>query len=283
MSSDSSSIPNNEKDQFKRIQNRLETTSNDKLESVINSLLPKIIPMLQGGSSIVDGLKQETMDTHIMPILDIAYERILSVQDIKLPVLELLQLIQFKNAKIVCDTSIKFVDIVVTNQNCRLHSTEYINDMCRVIVSSLIEFPVNSFQSHSLCYYAYKLLDKCVDICMMSKATTDTPLPPSLSSLPVPSTAISLTSITAITSVLGDWFFDLSLLQNVVIKDAVGSITPGLSVDRLNRMTCKRTQWNLVDIKSLKLSLIKTFSKPWLLPCHIIPILLSFVCGRPRC
>ena len=266
-------VGDSEKEQFKRIQSRLETTTNDKLENVINSLLPKIIPMLvdsNQSSSLQPINSDKNNNDFLIPILNIAFERIQTIPDLKLPVKELLDLVSSSQPEIVSYEAIRFLDIGIMKLKTPSYTDEYINDCVHIILSCIKEFPTFHFkQSYSLLFYAYKFLSKCA--LLISTTTNTTSTSSSTATRIVDKTILEVEDLT----ILSDWLFDLTLLQTALVKDAVGSIIPGLSHDRIVRLTSKQTVWAPAEIKQFKLTLITSLGKPWLPTQYILPTLLS--------
>jgi len=79
---------------------------------------------------------------------------------------------------------------------------------------------------------------------------------------------------------LGDYLLDVSLLQRPLSVEGsaiVGSVQPGLSASRVERLTCKRKTWPMESINKLKLSLIELVPDQVLLTSQ--SVLLSIICS----
>jgi hypothetical protein len=220
-----------------RIHDRLLATSNENVLNVLNALLPKVIPLSN----------QDELREKVLQILSVASRRIKSA-DLKLNLINLLRLVHADYLPYACNLAITFLDFAITN---RLINEEGIG---QVILNSIQSFPAFSVQSNALCYYSLYMIQD-------------------LSNVP---TEI-LSNCTKALHILGDYMIDVCLLQLCLEKDKVGSIQSGLSIERVNRLTLKRSVWSSVHIKEAKLNLIDNISKKWLpLPYNII---ISIICA----
>ena len=165
--------------------------------------------------------------------------------------------------------SIRFLDIGIMKFTSPLYSIEVINESLLTILYQISDFEFNTKQSNALLYYIYKLFIACSSVVLNNESQQHDDFKDS-------------TQWHSMKLILSDWFFDLTLLQNSLIKDSVGSIISGLSFERLERLTCKQEQWTATEIKQFKLNLISSFSKSWLPSNCIIPILLSCLCSEDQ-
>jgi hypothetical protein len=82
-------------------------------------------------------------------------------------------------------------------------------------------------------------------------------------------------------SVLGDFAIDIALLQRPLIisgeLSAVGSVQPGLSASRVDRLTGKKKSWTVADLKLIKMQLITLIPSGIFLSHHavVLSIILS--------
>jgi hypothetical protein len=184
-------------------------------------LLPKLIQLLSN----------EKLSLKVTEILS---ELLLRLKQFscKLPYQDLLQLINPKNCIEVCDWSITFLDLTIDNP--LLDNLRHIG-----FSTSLIEllplFEVFSLQSNALCYYALN--------CAL-----------------LTNSEISININNNCQNVLADYLLDILLVQKMLVNNAVGSIQPGLSSQRIDRLTLKKKNWNFQDLRKAKLSIINLIS-----------------------
>jgi hypothetical protein len=174
---------------FERIKYRLESTPNEKLETVLRSLLPKLVLMISDN---------EAQNNVIIDIINCAVERF-KLFKVELPILELLVSIKPENLSLSSELAIKIIDLNIENQ-LNNSNPEQCKNMCKVILGLLSKYPISSEESDSFCYYAFRLLSY------------------------LPTESIEFTKGLEI---LGDYFFDISLLQKETVAGTLGSISPG--------------------------------------------------------
>ena len=209
---------------LQRISNRLTSTSNDDLEKVLQVLLPKLLPLSNN---------EALRDKQVVPILMNILRRIKPLET-PLPLQSLISLIQPEMMPFCCNLTMVFIDATI-----KWHPAELWRDCTQPLMHNLHRFKNFSPQSNSLCFYSLS----CISSMSLQAAHQKEP---------------------NVQSILGDWFLDLSIAQPGIIKGSAGSIQPGLSADRLARLTTKKTEWNILDMKHCKLELIHSISKQWL-------------------
>ena len=57
-------------------------------------------------------------------------------------------------------------------------------------------------------------------------------------------------------AIIGDFFLDVALVRSNLTKNAAGSVLPGLSTDKVDRLTAKKNAVMLSEMKSVKMALI---------------------------
>ena len=192
---------------YRRICERLESTSNDKLESVLKSLLPKLLPMLnkQTDNEVITVLKD---------IINIITNRILNYP-IQLPLKELIELIkgpieEYNESTLV---AIDFVNIAF-KQNINIDKKAIIGSL----LTNLSTLPVFCFQCYALCYYMHlvhsELAQYCIDNNIYNNDNKE-------------SNDANLISL----HIYGDYILDICFIQDInLVKGAVGSVLQGICV-----------------------------------------------------
>lgn len=252
---------------LQRIQNRLYSTSNQELPSLLTKLLPKLLPLAN---------KEELRNATIGVISD-CIRRIKSSKCI----IDLEPLISScihpNLMPFACNFSFTLIDITlpfileqsVEISKSSLATIEAISAMDKRnkdITSSLVHaiglFEEFSVQSNSLCFYIMKLLDY---------------LPNAINQLSAKDNGSF--DLQKIKDILGNYAVDVSLLYRSLSIEGnavVGSIQPGLSTMHIDRLTAKMKSWSLPFINDLKLKLIN------FIPMNIFhahhSVLISIIC-----
>lgn len=135
---------------------------------------------------------------------------------------DLLHLLQPHASPFVINFSIIFADVAIGRV-----SAEDRPIVAAVAIQRCCEFPQFSAASNALLNYALSML----------------------SALPASNTVpLELTQQV----VLADWLLDVLLLQAPIERDAPGSVQPGLSVARANRLTEKTKKWTAAELLRTK-------------------------------
>eukprot|EP01038_Epipyxis_sp_PR26KG_P004446 gene4446-6289_t len=204
-----------------RVQDRLLATKNDDLPTILSSLLPRLLPLYN------NALLHEKLNN----IIDELIERVRLVNT-QLPMASLANLISNQYHQQTVSNSLRFIDIGITNIN-NIKEEDKVR-FCSSLWKSMSQFNLYSIESNKLCYY----LTQCIEV---------------LDSLPNDDEHKFETAL-----IFGDYLLDLILILNQnLIKDAVGSILPGLSVQRVDRLTQVKAQWTLSELKPIKLIIIQ--------------------------
>jgi hypothetical protein len=74
------------------------------------------------------------------------------------------------------------------------------------------------------------------------------------------------------------WILDVTLVQAGLKKDAVGSIQPGLSAERVARLTAKTEGWFLPHLSQVKLEILNVMAPSWMNFRYIAAIVMVCVC-----
>ena len=214
---------------LQRIHNRLESTPNEQLEGVLTTLLPKLIPFAQ---------QEALRDKHIIPIFAHVLRRIKLLKTV-LPAVALVRLVRPDMMPFGCNFSVAFLDTVAE----WLPAEQWL--ACGgALVEGLGAFAPFSAQSNALCHYALFSLSAVADATSSSSSSTN--------------------GTGGARDILGDFFLDVAFTQPGLVKGSAGSIQPGLSVDRVDRLTAKRKEWAASAVKPFKLTLIASLPKAWL-------------------
>jgi hypothetical protein len=107
----------------------------------------------------------------------------------------------------------------------------------QLLIQAIERFPLFSSQSNNLMHLVFPLLDDL-------------------------SSAIVSSSVSI--SMLTDWFLDLALINNEIAKGMAGSLPPGLSSSRIDRLLMKKDRFTTSDMKTLKLQILRLKSISWI-------------------
>ena len=121
-----------------RIQDRLASTSNEDLSSVLCTLLPQIIPL-----SNTDELRGALLN-----IFQSCLKRIKPLKSI-LPIDELLLLVRKDMLPYACNFAVAFIDASIAFYPKECFGNSLVN-----VLGSICDFPSFSAQSNALCYYS---------------------------------------------------------------------------------------------------------------------------------
>jgi hypothetical protein len=235
-----------ERESLLRIRDRLLATPQDKIESVLNVLLPKLAVMAN----------TPQLKDPVMVIVTIAIDRIREWKLI-IAIENLIGLIcgtVDSKGQIVCEYSseiaVSLVDAAIE------HYPKTRHELCVTpLLAALDSVPLFSAQSDSLCNYALHFIDA------LARRVGE-------ESLADGRHAGAL-------DVLGDWFLDIALVTGGISNAAVGSVQHGLSSKRSNRLTVKIVALTAVQIRKVKLELIASLTQPWLPAKYCVAIALA--------
>jgi hypothetical protein len=223
-----------------RIRDRLLVTSQDKMEGVLRILLPKLIVMAD--TAELRTAVEEVIGITIQRIKD--WKIVVHIEDLFGLVCKTIQDTNVAGA-VSSKLAIAVIDAAID------HYPKIRGDVCiQPILSALKSASLFSVESDSLCHYATYFLDSLsrYHYCREKFGVFD---------------------------VLGDWFLDNALLCGGLSSSAVGAVRPGLSTKRLQRLTMKTSSLSPAYIRTVKLDLIATLSKPWLPRKYCVAIVLA--------
>ena len=240
---------------LQRVRHRLQSTLSEQLPSILEELLPKLVPLAN---------KPHLLEPTITVISD-CVKRIKATKcafNLNPLIAECFHPSMLPYA---CNFAIMLVDVVLP---FNLESASYCDNRGQrtettvLLLRCLESFEAFSLQSNTVCYYLLFHID-----CLSS-------------ALSVMSTGGRESCVATARCVLGDYFLDLSLLQRALSVEGsaiVGSVQPGLSATRVDRLTCKRKTWPMESINKLKLSFIELVPDKVMLSSQ--SVLLSILCS----
>ena len=228
---------NKETESLNRILNRLASTPADKIEGVLQVLLPKLIEMTSAN---------ELRDV-VLQIVAIVLKRV-KEWNICLPVDLILATIR-NSAEAVSPLPVN-VAISLIDASIKNFPKNRAEECMLPLLQALQCFEVFSSQSDSLCSYTIQFLD----VFQNPMYKVDFPSNSCLSGRKKFCTA----------DIIGDWFLDIALCQGGLTRSGVGSVQPGLSGRRSHRISAKKESWIAADLRSIKLAMIASFSRAWL-------------------
>lgn len=212
-----------------RVKDRLETTNSDQLESVLNILLPKLLILSSN----------EDLREKLLSIFTIILRRCKSLNTI-LPISKLIRL--FSSDHFICNFSITFIDTSI-----EYHPESYHEECGIALIESLKNFNLFSMQSNVLNYYSLFFLNNIQKYSIKLKEES------LVNSMYIDNQLAY--------DVIGDWLLDICITQGSISKlSAVGSIQPGLSINRSSRLTFKKETWDINDLKRYKLLILNNIS-----------------------
>jgi hypothetical protein len=212
-----------------RVKDRLETTNSDQLEAVLKILLPKLLILSSN----------EDLRVKLLSIFTIILRRCKSLNTI-LPISKLIGL--FSSDLFICNFSITFIDASIE------HHPESKHEECGIeVLNNVKNFNLFSMQSNVLNYYSLFFLNNIQKYSIQLKEE-------SLVNSMYMDNQLAY-------DIIGDWLLDICITQGNISKlSAVGSIQPGLSVNRSSRLTFKKETWDINDLKFYKLLILNNIS-----------------------
>ena len=240
---------------LQRVRHRLQSTLSEQLPSILEELLPKLVPLAN---------KPHLLEPTITVISDCVKRIKVTKCAFNLNPL-IAECFHPSMLPYACNFAIMLVDVVLP---FNLESASYCDNRGQrmettvLLLRCLESFEAFSLQSNTVCFYLLFHID-----CLSS-------------ALSVMSMGGRESCGATARCVLGDYLLDLSLLQRALSVEGsaiVGSVQPGLSASRVDRLTCKRKTWSMESINKLKLSFIELVPDKVMLSSQ--SVLLSILCS----
>ena len=235
-----------------RIALRVESTPNENLETLLLSLLPKIVPLSNN----------EIMRSSCISLFSSILKRVKSLH-INLPIPELLQLLVRNENELpfAANFALAFIDSSISNVvSSQSKTSKAALDICDKIIDILPSLEVFSVMSNSLLYYALLVLDT-FSIAFLNRRKQ--------------ASIENINTSDVAANIIGDFLLDLCLVTSSIERDAVGSAHNGLTVDRVNRLTAKKSKWTKAELKEYKIKSMLSLSTQWLNDCHSVAMVMT--------
>lgn len=232
---------------LQRIHERIQSARNEELASMLTLLLPRLIILTN----------QEALRIKAMAVLSECMKRI-KLAALPIDTTKLLDLVRTQFLPFAPNLAITFVDITLEHSK----AITDVQNAAAMLIAALPQFDAFTNASNSLCFYA--LLHFSIGIAKHFE-TQQSP--------------VNLQE-QSFQTILGDFALDICFLQRPQLAAdvaAVGSVQPGLSVTRLDRLVTKKKSWSASDLKSIKLIMINLIASKVFLPHHavLISVILS--------
>jgi hypothetical protein len=235
---------------LQRVLERVQSARNEDLPGVLEALLPKLVALTN----------QDALRMKAMELVKECMKR-LKLSKCPLNITKLLACVGPSMMPFAANFAITFIDVAI-EFNVHSPTTDH-GDIASSLLLGLGSFEAFTAQSNALCYYALVLYHTVLSEQFNSVRTDD-----------------NKQQLHNAQSVLGDFGLDLALLQRplqITSSDsgAVGSVYPGLSPGRVERITSRKKQWTPEQLKSIKLSLITMIASGVFLPHHAVLIAVT--------
>lgn len=210
------------------------------MPKILARLLPGLLPL-----SDKDELRPK-----VLTIVSMISRRVKSLS-IPLPCSVLIEkIVRPEMMPFSCNIALSLIDISLQN----IDAGERMD--CALAILNAIQLfgPTFSIQTNALLNYSLQLLpeiSKCFNNSFLSSPTREH---------------------------VWAWLLDITLVQPGLKKDAAGSIQPGLSAERVARLTAKTEGWFLPHLSELKLEILNTMSPSWMNFKYIATIVMVCVC-----
>lgn len=253
---------------LQRIQNRLQSTSNHELPSLLSKLLPNLLPLANK-----EGLRNATVS-----VISDCIRRIKSSKCIIDLVPIITACINPALLPFACNFSFTLIDIVLPfileqstvvsiKESTEMNLTAALYDsnkaLTQAIVCAIGLFEEFTIQSNSLCFYILQLLDYLPSAMDQLTRKLD-----------------SSVDLKKIKDVIGNCAIDVCLLYRSLSVDGnaiIGSIQPGLSSLHIDRLNIRMKSMPLPFLNDLKLKLLSFVPFTYIFHPHHA-VLLSIIC-----
>jgi hypothetical protein len=235
---------------LQRVLERVQSAKNEDLPGILEALLPKLVALTN----------QDALRPKAMELVKECMKR-LKLSKCSINITKLLACIHPSMMPFGANFAITFVDVAI-DFNVNVGAADG-KDIANALMSALGSFEAFTAQSNALCYYALVLFSSVLSQQMNSLRTEE-----------------NTHQLHNAQSVLGDFGLDLALLPRPLQissgdSGAVGSVHPGLSPGRVERITSRKKQWSAEQLKSLKMSLITVIASGLFLPQHAVLIAVT--------
>jgi len=213
---------------LQRLDDRISSTSNDKLSDVLRLALPALIKLIN----------KDELRARVFALFGALMKRLKNLNECKLPLEALIVLLRQENLPFAANFSITFIDIAWNRQSDKDVS------LTAALLESILDWPLFSVQSNALLSYSWQVIEH---------------FPPALDMLKERSSVKGQADRSAeIKSILSDYYLDMCLVHSTPIKKGqAGSVLPGLSDERVGRLTAKREEIHpKEDLQAHKLSIV---------------------------
>jgi hypothetical protein len=253
---------------LQRVNDRLVSTKNEELASVLTLLLPKLIPMAD----------DTDLNEAVSNIVNITVKPRLGMIVNLIGLSDIISLIQPDSQKQKSTSlALSFLDEVIDT-----HISDEKDTQCVIsLVKVLPTFELFSSQSNAICYYLIHFLNV---------------IPQVLNNMDT--TLVSIIEKAKAQSILGDFLLDVMLLSSsasaanpstlqssvaveIATTSVASAIQPGLSAARISRLTARRPQlYSHSELKTLKLRIIDSLPLNYLPPGYSVAIAVTGSCDK---
>ena len=241
---------------LQRVLERVQSAKSEDVSTVLSALLPKLVPLVN----------QDALRTKAMSVVSESLKR-LRLEKCELNIAKLLPCIHPSMQPYAANIAVTVVDKVIEHGVIILQSDHL--DIAKSLLMSIGTFDAYSPQSNALCYYALVHFHEVL-----------------IQQFPIikSSNTIDSTILTKAQQILGDFLVDIALLQRPLVIETsanasgtAGSVQPGLSQIRVDRIISRKKTWSPDQLKALKLAIINAVPSGLLLPVHAVLISVVLV------
>jgi len=198
---------------LQRLDDRISSTSNDKLSDVLRLALPALIKLIN----------KDELRTRVFALFSALMKRLKNLNECKLPLEALVMLLRQENLPFAANFSITFIDIAWDRQSDKDVS------LTVALLESILDWPLYGVQSNTLLAYSWQVIEHFPAAIEILKERSDAKGGEDRSE--------------EIKSILSDYYLDMCLVHSTTIKKGqAGSVLPGLSDGRVGRLMAKREE-----------------------------------------
>ena len=194
-----------------RLDDRIVSTSNEKLSDVLRLALPALIKLVN----------KDELRPAVFKMFSSLMKRLKTLSDCILPLPVLISLMRQEHLPYSCNFATTFIDIVWERQSGKDAV------LTAALFESILDWPLYSSQSNALLSYSWNVIEHF----------------PAAMVLLIEKGIISSSRLEDLKHILSDYFLDLCLIHTHVVKrGGAGSVQPGLSDPRVMRLTIKKEE-----------------------------------------
>ena len=216
-----------------RLQDRIDSASNEKLQELLRYAVPALVKLVN----------EDELRARVFKMFGPLLKRLKNLTTCNLPLEALVALVRQEHQPYACNFSMTFLDVAWVRQQDK--SVE----LTVALLDSILEWPLYSPQSNALLAYTWQVIPHLPAALALHR---ERHLSANIAGPSVDGTA-------DLKHILSDYLLDLCLVHSKQIKrGTAGSVLPGLSDERVIRLTAKKEDIEpTADLRAAKLAIVE--------------------------